>query len=294
MPDNKVLKVGGVPEHFNLPWHLAIEQGVFEKAGLNVQWQDYPGGTGAMTEALDKGELDIAISLTEGITAKIINGGHFRILENFVTSPLTWGVYVSADASFSKIADLEGQSFAISRMGSGSHLMAFVYAQQNNWRLNEDQLTIAKNLQGMAEALNKHEGDILLWEKYTTQPYVDAGYLKLMDDMTPPWPAFAMAVRNDLIQNRPEELKTLQQVINQFNQSFMEDETMIHELAKRYEMSVKDAEDWFKQTTWATSNQVSDEDLNFVVDTLYDLGLVSEKLTPEHLCSPLTALETNA
>jgi len=293
MAEQKVFQVGGVPEHFNLPWHLAIEQQAFEEAGIQVKWQDYPGGTGAMTEALENGDLDIALSLTEGITARIIKGGHFRILQNFVTSPLTWGVYVSSDASFSTIQELEGQSFAISRMGSGSHLMAFVYAQQNNWSLNGDQLVIAQNLQGMAESLNRHEADILLWEKYTTQPYVTAGYLKLMDDMTPPWPAFVMAVRNDVLEAYPEQLKALQQAINQFNQNFMANEAMVQELAKRYEMSVKDAGDWFRKTQWATNNQISQENLQSVVDTLYDLNLVNETATPEQLCSKLTALETN-
>ena len=27
----KTIRIGGVPEHFNLPWHLAMEEGNFEK-----------------------------------------------------------------------------------------------------------------------------------------------------------------------------------------------------------------------------------------------------------------------
>jgi sulfonate transport system substrate-binding protein len=42
------LRVGGVPEHFNLPWHLALEQGLFAKRGLDLTWIDVPNGTGAM------------------------------------------------------------------------------------------------------------------------------------------------------------------------------------------------------------------------------------------------------
>jgi hypothetical protein len=42
----RVIRVGGVDEHFNLPWKLAIEAGAFETLGVSVVWQDCPGGTG--------------------------------------------------------------------------------------------------------------------------------------------------------------------------------------------------------------------------------------------------------
>jgi ABC-type nitrate/sulfonate/bicarbonate transport system substrate-binding protein len=64
-----VVKVGGVPEHFNLPWHLAQERGLFQKHKVTVQWNDYKGGTGAMISALKEGEVDIIIALTEGLVA---------------------------------------------------------------------------------------------------------------------------------------------------------------------------------------------------------------------------------
>jgi hypothetical protein len=45
-----VHRVCGVPEHFNLPWHLAKERGLFEKHGVDVEFIDEPLGTGAMIE----------------------------------------------------------------------------------------------------------------------------------------------------------------------------------------------------------------------------------------------------
>jgi sulfonate transport system substrate-binding protein len=48
MSDLPVVRVGGVPEHFNFAWHLAAERGLFEKNGVKVEWVDQPLGTGQM------------------------------------------------------------------------------------------------------------------------------------------------------------------------------------------------------------------------------------------------------
>ena len=61
------LKIAGVPEHFNLPWHLCIEEGRFEQSGIDAQWTDVPEGTGKLCQMLRDGSTDIAVILTEGI-----------------------------------------------------------------------------------------------------------------------------------------------------------------------------------------------------------------------------------
>lgn len=286
----KTFKVGGVPEHFNLPWHLALEDHAFEEAGVQVSWKDYPGGTGAMTQALLDKELDVAVALTEGIATRILQGYNLQILQYYVTSPLTWGVFISADATFEKASDLQDRTFAVSRMGSGSHLMAYVYAQQHNWQLSADQLHIASNLEGMANALSRNESDALLWEKFTTKPYVENGQLQLFDETTPPWPAFALVTRTDLVKDHGDDLLKLQHVINQYNQRFMEDPEAVPKLSERYKMTAKDAEAWFGQTQWATDGIVSRKDLHAAMDTLYQLNLVDHTQDPATLCSDLTDL----
>src|SRR6185503_12780182 len=70
-----LLRIGGVPEHFNLPWHLALDEGAARAAGVDVQWQDFPDGSGAMAHALREQRLDAAMLLTEGAVAGIAAGG---------------------------------------------------------------------------------------------------------------------------------------------------------------------------------------------------------------------------
>ena len=67
----KRFKIGGVPEHFNLPWRLAIEEGRLNHLDVDMHWSDMSGGTGQMIKGLQAGTLDVAVLLTEGITKSI-------------------------------------------------------------------------------------------------------------------------------------------------------------------------------------------------------------------------------
>lgn len=47
------IRVGGVPEHFNYPFHIGMERGFFLKHGIDVEWTDIGKGTGAMVSFYD-------------------------------------------------------------------------------------------------------------------------------------------------------------------------------------------------------------------------------------------------
>ena len=146
------IRVGGVPEHFNLPWHLALEARRFESLDIELTWSDYPGGSGAMAKALREGELDAALLLTEGAVAAIADGAAFKIVSLYTDSPLVWGIHVPATSRFRSEADLRGARYAISRLGSGSHLMAFVHARAKGWPVEQLAFVPVGNLAGAVDA----------------------------------------------------------------------------------------------------------------------------------------------
>ena len=82
------IKITGVPEHFNLPWQLCLENGEFEAENIDLQWTDIPEGTGKMCQMLRDKETDIAVILTEGIVKDIIAGNPSKIVQVYVQSPL--------------------------------------------------------------------------------------------------------------------------------------------------------------------------------------------------------------
>ncbi|TRO66459.1 substrate-binding domain-containing protein [Christiangramia sabulilitoris] len=278
----KTIKVGGVPEHFNLPWHLCLENGKFEAKGINVIWKDFPEGTGAMCKALRAGEIDIAVILTEGVIRDIINGNQSKIIQTYIASPLIWGIHVDARSPYKNVQDLEGTKAAISREGSGSHLMAYVNAQHKNWDLKMLEFQIVNNLEGAIKALKNDKAQYFMWEHFTTKPLVDNHTFRLVADCPTPWPCFVIAATNDIIKNDPEALKTMLEVLNDETKDFKIQKNVDILLSERYGQKLEDIRKWLDLTRWS-QEQISDEDLENVQNSLFVLDLIDKKLNSEEL-----------
>ena len=236
MPKRIQFNVGGVPEHFNLPWKKAIEEKRFETHSIEVRWKDYCGGTGAMTKALREGDLDVAILLTEGIIADIHRGNKSKIVQFYVKSPLRWGIHVGAQSEHHSIKDLENKKAAISRYGSGSHLMAYVNANNHNWDLDKQKFEVVKNLDGGRAYLTQGKADYFLWEKFTTKPFVDNGEFRIVGECPTPWPSFVVAVREDVLLTHYGEIKLLLETVNESCKRVKENPKSVEEIAKRYDL----------------------------------------------------------
>ena len=266
----KTIKVGGVPEHFNLPWHLCIENESFKKEGINVIWQDFPEGTGAMCKALRSGEIDVAVILTEGITRDIINGNDTKIIQEYIGSPLIWGIHVAAKSSYKDVKDLEGTKAAISRKGSGSHLMAYVNAQHKNWNIDDLKFEVIDNLDGAVKALKKDEAQYFMWEHFTTKPLVDNNTFRLVADCPTPWPCFVIAAREESIRMDSPRLKKMLEVLNTETRDFKLRKNIDIELSERYGQKLEDIRKWLDLTRWS-QKQISEQEIENVQKTMKDM-----------------------
>lgn len=270
----KKIRLGGVPEHFNLPIHLAIEEGSFESRGVQVEWTTFSGGTGQMTKALREGEIDACILLTEGIIKDIIGGNKSKIVSGYVTTPLIWGIHTGSKSKINHHHEIYSKQYAISRFGSGSHLMAIVDATVNEQTIAEEQFKIIKNLDGALASLSDLQTDVFYWEKYTTKPYVDSGLLKRVGEFVTPWPCFVIAATEDILDREPESITRVLRTIHDRCDKFMQSDDSIAMVSKRYEQKLKDVERWYHSTEWAIHGWVSDKMLRSVVHNLRVANIV--------------------
>ncbi|MCB0453826.1 MAG: ABC transporter substrate-binding protein [Aequorivita sp.] len=279
--------IGGVPEHFNLPWYIALRDKKFNEKGINLRWKDFAGGTGQMCRALREKEIDMAVILTEGMVRDIIKGNESKIVQVFVKSPLLWGIYVAANSDYKTVSDLKGTEAAISRYGSGSHLMAFVNAENLAWDLKNDlNFKVIKDLDGALEGLPKGNGDYFMWEKFMTKPYVDNGTFRLVGMSPTPWPSFVIAVRNDVLENETKSIKAILDVINAITEKFKTLPNIDEMIAKRYGQKIEDVREWLSLTEWS-DRQLTPNELENIQQKLLDLDLIEVKIQKHNILQNL-------
>jgi len=273
----KTINIGGVPEHFNLAWYLGLKNAEYKNSGINLRWKDYFGGTGAMCKGLRDGDIDMAVILTEGIIKDIIAGNKSKIVQVFVESPLIWGIHVSHDSNYKTIKDIKGTKAAISRYGSGSHLMAYINAQNNGWDLKEDlDFEVIKNLDGAVKGLTEGKADYFMWEKFTTKPLVDNSTFRRIGNCPSPWPCFVIAVREDFLKTNKEDVKTILNIVNATTSEFKDIPSIDRMIANRYEQEIEDVQEWLNLTEWSQEN-ISKDTVAKVQDELFALDIIPEK-----------------
>ena len=278
----KKIRVGGVPEHFNLPWHLGIEKNDFEKQGLELSWRDFPDGTGAMCKALRNNEIDVSVILTEGIIKDIIAGNQVKIVQEYIGSPLKWGIHVAEDSEYKNLEDLKNEKVAISRYGSGSHLMAFVNARRLGWEPGKLEFETVVDIDGAIKALKAGDAAYFMWEHFTTKPLVDRGVFRRLGDCPTPWPCFVIAVREEFLNENKDAVKQMLDTLNHITKDFKEIPGIEKQLSERYDQKEEDIKEWLSMTSWSRE-LISEEELDRVQDQLKELDLIPEKVRSSSL-----------
>lgn len=274
----KNVNIIGVPEHFNFPWQLAVEEGAFAARGIDLQWKDIPEGTGRMAQMLRDNETDLAIILTEGIVKSISEGNPSKIVQQYIATPLLWGIHVAAKSNYKALTDLKDKTAAISRYGSGSHLMAYVNAQDQGWDTKGLQFEVVDTLKGAVTSLTEGKSDYFMWERFTTKPLVDQGVFRRITDCPTPWPCFVIAATDRFIAQNPGTLTHILEIINVYTSDFKQIPSIDRTLANTYNQELEDIRHWLSLTAWGQMN-IGEQHLELVQNTLKELKLI-ERIVP--------------
>ncbi len=282
----KTIKIAGVPEHFNLPWQLCIENGEFDVEGIDLQWTDVPQGTGKLCQMLRDGSADMAVILTEGIVKDILAGNPSKIVQVYVASPLIWGIHVASGSEYQKLSDLEGKTAAISRVGSGSQLMAYVNAGNQGWDTSGLKFEIVNTIDGAVQALTTGAADYFMWERFMTQPLVDQGVFRRIAECPTPWPCFVVAVRDEMLRTNPGTIRRILEIINNTTIEFREIPSIDRTLASKFNQKTEDVRQWLTLTKWS-QKPPSEQMLNNVQNQLFALSIIDKKGTFAELAKAL-------
>jgi ABC-type nitrate/sulfonate/bicarbonate transport system substrate-binding protein len=280
------LRVAGVPEHFNAPFHLAEQRGMFANAGVQFEWNMTPQGTGAMAQKLENGEVDVAVMLSEGAVARAAEGAPFKVVGTYVKSPLRWGIHVKHGSPIQNVEGLKGKVFGVSRMLSGSHLMAHVLAHQRGWDPIQDApLHIVGTLDGARKAMAAGEIQAWLWEKFTTKHLVDSGEWDITGEIPTPWPCFLFVASERAIAEQSDTIRQMVDVTRGVCEEFKGNEAgaTTTYVSERHALSTEDAQEWLDGTEWSCSLDVAHHTLTSTQAALVTIGQLKHAVPCETL-----------
>ena len=245
------IRIAGVPEPYNLPWHLAMEKRRFAQAGIDLQWHTVHEGTGRMCQMLKDDALDMAVLVAEGAVRDILTGGPHRVVSTFVDSALPWGVHVPASSDLHAPGELKGIPYAISRLGSGSHIMAIIHAERLGWRPKEEDLVVVHNMSGAAERMQAGPPVIFLWETYITASYVDQGIMRRVDELRAPWPGFVIVASERFLRNHPAVIDDALSVLRKEVKAMTRGPHLVELVMQNAGFSEARAKEWLKHVHWS-------------------------------------------
>jgi len=161
---------------------------------------------------LHHNEADLAITVTDGFIAGQAAGFNVQLVGTYVDSPLTWAVSAHPNSPYKTVEEMfqnqEKIKVGISRLQSGSHTMSYYLADlltkqsekmllsSQTWQKNQMQFKELGSFSNLRNGISNSDIDIFLWEVFTTKPYFDSGALKLIGEVSTPWPAFSIIASN--------------------------------------------------------------------------------------------------
>ena len=228
-----------------------------------------------MMGAVANDEVDLAIVLAEGCIQSLTSGTAAKIVKTFVASPLIWGIHTPAKSRVQSLEQMQGKRYAISRFGSGSHLMAIVDADLRGWPTADLSFVVVKNLEGARQALAANEADIFFWEKYTTNPFVENGEFRRIGERLTPWPAFVVCASDKAIAQRGDAIARLLNQVNKLCRQLTESpEDTINQISQRYKLPVDQTAAWFETLQWSFDWEMDTDKFLAAVKYLQSLDLI--------------------
>ena len=230
-----------------------------------------------MVTALQAGEIDIGVGLTEGWIAALGKAqaakedAGFRVVGTYVETPLCWAISTGARREeLNGVDDLKGKRVGVSRIGSGSYVMSFVLADQQGWldpSSNSPPFPVEalNTFSNLRDGVNNSTADFFMWEHFTSKRYYDNGEIKRIGEIYTPWSSWKIVGANHLLHpknwssttnaSKPplkDELEDALQKINKGVKHFEENqEEAVHYISTKLDYSEEDAREWLKTVRFA-------------------------------------------
>lgn len=126
------LAIGGSAQLVYMPITLCRQLGHFAEAGLDVEYQDFPGGAKAL-QAMLGGSADVVCGFFDHTVQMAAEGRHLRAFVNMLRFPgLVLVVSPKAKRQVTRLDELAGLTAGVTAPGSSTHFfLSYLMAKRN-------------------------------------------------------------------------------------------------------------------------------------------------------------------
>ncbi|KAK4053979.1 hypothetical protein OIO90_003624 [Microbotryomycetes sp. JL221] len=301
------LRIGYVPEHFSSPL-LQLADKV-----SSIELVSCPSGTGQIMSALKDDKIDLAIALTESLIAgNVKHTAQFKLVGTYVTSPLNWAVIVGKDSPYHKLEDLRGQKIGISRIGSGSQVMAsYMYLREKwldgNGKVESIQFEVLDSFQNLRDGVNdgraaafasqcfalerlqllihivSHSLMLQLWEHFTSKPWLNET-IRFIGSVPTPWPSWSIVASEKVLssstlkQSLVQFLERLTDSVYKFDSVEARGTTSKEFIQNKFGYPEEDVVAWLDQVSYPQVglNEIKRETIEQTLSTLESAGVLQQ------------------
>lgn len=188
-----------------LPVDIGIQQGIFEKLGLDVDSANL-GGDAKVQQALIAGSVDFGLGSGPGM-ALAAKGRAATGIAQFAGPPRNISAIVLADSPIKKVADLKGKMIAVSTSGSLSDWLAKQMAIQEGWGQDGIKTVPLGAVEASIAALKAHQIDAVVLSTeagFGLEERHEGRMLISMDHYAPHFITHVVFARQELIDKNPQ------------------------------------------------------------------------------------------
>ncbi len=119
-----------------------------------------------------------------------------------------WAISTGAERpEITSVSSLKGAKIGISRIGSGSHVMGYVLANEQGWLSSSSSsssppysdFVVLHDFARLRAAVNDGAADFFMWEHFTSKRYYDSGEIRRVGEIYTPWPSWHIVASTSLL-----------------------------------------------------------------------------------------------
>ena len=229
-----------------------------------------------MIDSLKSAQIDVGIGLTEAWVAGLARPAPgYALVGSYVRSPLCWAVSAGARRPIGSVEQLQGGTVGVSRVGSGSYVMAYVLADRMGWLRRGEApfrfvpLSTFERLRG---AVNDGSADAFMWEHFTSKRYHDSGEIKRVGEIYTPWASWKIASRDPADKRLAAMFESLDKGIRHFRAN---QEEVVTYISENLDYTAADARSWLETVEFVDdTSRVDREDIQKTIDVLDKAGVL--------------------